>query len=216
LGLHIVAVLSIPIKTYKQLTLHIWESLPSTDRKAEQNTDNQFSVIEGKGYEIPEYRQVAETVSGGVPAKQRPVFSKLLEKLEPNDTLVVAKIDRLGRDNIDVQQTILDLAGKGIKVVSLDLPTSDLTSSEGKLMLQMFSAFAEFEKNRIRERTVDGLAQAKKDGKKLGRPAAIATTALVQKVKSKGLSQLQVAEELGVSLPTVKRHWNKSITSSYL
>jgi len=175
---------------------------------SEQNTDNQFSVIEGKDYKIPEYRQIAEIVSGGVPAKQRPEFSKLLEKLEPSDTLVVAKIDRLGRDNIDVQQTILGLAEKGIKVVSLDLPTSDLTSSEGKLMLQMFSAFAEFEKNRIRERTMDGLAQAKKDGKKLGRPAATATTALVQEAKSKNLSQSQVAEKLGISLPTVKRHWN--------
>jgi len=176
---------------------------------SEQNTDNQFSVIQGKGYDIPEYRQIAEIVSGGVPAKQRPEFSKLLEKLEPNDTLVVAKIDRLGRDNIDVQQTILDLADKDIKVVSLDLPTSNLTSAEGKLMLQMFSAFAEFEKNRIRERTMDGLAQAKKDGKKLGRPFATGTTALIQSIKNKGLSQSQTATELGVSLPTVKRHWNK-------
>jgi putative DNA-invertase from lambdoid prophage Rac len=176
---------------------------------SEQNTDNQFSVIQNKGYDIPEYRQVAEIVSGGVPAKLRPEFSKLLEKLEPSDTLIVAKIDRLGRDNIDVQQTIIELAGKGIKVVSLDLPTSDLTSSEGKLMLQMFTAFAEFEKNRIRERTMDGLAQAKKDGKKLGRPVATKTTVLVQNSKGKGLSQSQAAEELGVSLPTVKRHWNK-------
>ncbi|EGH00122.1 resolvase2C putative [gamma proteobacterium IMCC2047] len=117
---------------------------------SEQNTDNQFSAIEAKGFDIPEYRKVAEIVSGGIPAKQRPEFSNLINKLEPNDTLIVAKIDRLGRDNIDVQQTILDLSGKGIKVVSLDLPTSDLTSAEGKLMLQMFTAFAEFEKNRIR------------------------------------------------------------------
>jgi len=76
-------------------------------------------------------------------------------------------------------------------------------------MLQMFSAFAEFEKNRIRERTMDGLAQAKKDGKTLGRPVAIATTASVQKKKANGLSQSQVAESLGISIPTVKRHWNK-------
>lgn len=175
----------------------------------DQNTDNQFSVIEAKGYDIPDYRKVAEVVSGGIPAKQRPELSNLINKLEPNDTLVVAKIDRLGRDNIDVQQTILDLADRDIKVISLDLPTSDLTSAEGKLMLQMFSAFAEFEKNRIRERTMDGLAQAKKGGKKLGRPVATGTTTLVQNAKRKGLSQSQTATELGISLPTVKRHWNK-------
>lgn len=62
------------------------------------------------------------------------------------------------------------LSNKGIKVVSLDLPTRDLISSEGRLMLQMFSAFAEFEKSRIRDRIMEGLAKA--DGNKLGRPAS--------------------------------------------
>jgi len=171
---------------------------------------NQFSVIEGKGYDIPEFRLIAEIISGGIPAKQRPEFSRLLEKLEANDTLVVAKIDRLGRDNIDVQKTILDLAYKGIKVISLDLPTSDLTSSEGKLMLQMFTAFAEFEKNCIRERTMDGLAQAKKDSKKLGRPVAS-----VQKKKANGLSQSQVAESLGISIPTVKHQGEGELWLSF-
>ena len=52
------------------------------------------------------------------------------------------------------------LSNKGIKVVSLDLPTRDLISSEGRLMLQMFSAFAEFEKSRIRDRIMEGLAKA--------------------------------------------------------
>lgn len=63
-----------------------------------------------------------------------------------------------------------------MKVVCLDLPVSDLASSEGKLMLQMFSAFAEFERNRIRERTKEGLERAKAQGKKLGRPEAHGTT----------------------------------------
>ncbi|WP_198511692.1 recombinase family protein, partial [Bacillus subtilis] len=76
--------------------------------------------------------------------------------LESGDMLVVLKLDRLGRDNIDVQQTIEMLIHKGVRVVSLDLPIPDLSSSEGKLMLRMFSAFAEFEKDRIRERTQEG------------------------------------------------------------
>jgi DNA invertase Pin-like site-specific DNA recombinase len=81
-------------------------------------------------------------------------------KLEKGDRLVVLKLDRLGRDNIDVQQTIAMLVDKGIDVVSLDLPVRNLASAEGKLMLQMFSAFAEFEKSRIIERTREGLARA--------------------------------------------------------
>jgi putative DNA-invertase from lambdoid prophage Rac len=95
------------------------------------------------------------------------------------------------------------------KVACLDLPVADLSSAEGKLMLQMFSAFAEFERNRIRERTKEGLERAKAQGKKLGRPEAHNTTALVQAKKSEGLSQSKTAEVLGLGIATVKRHWNK-------
>ena len=175
----------------------------------EQNTDNQFLAIESAGYEIEEQRQVAETVSGGVPAFQRSAFAKLVDRLENGDELIVAKIDRLGRDNIDVQQTILKLSEMGVKVTSLDLPSKDLTSSEGKLILQMFSAFAEFEKARIAERTREGQARAKKEGKQIGRPQATGTTKAVQELKLKKYSQSKVAKELGLSIPTVKRHWNK-------
>lgn len=103
------------------------------------------------------------------------------------------------------------LMAKSIKVISLDLPVSDLTSSEGKLILQLFSSFAEFERNRIRERTSEGLAKAKKSGVKLGRPIATGTTQKVLKEKENGLSQTQVAKILNISLPTVKRHWNKKL-----
>jgi putative DNA-invertase from lambdoid prophage Rac len=123
--------------------------------------------------------------------------------------LVVLKLDRPGRDNNDVQNTINQLTDKGIKVVFLALPVADLSSDEGKLMLQMFSAFAEFEKNRIRERTKEGLERAKAQGKKLGRPAAYATTLLVQAKKAEGLSQSKITEALGLGIATVKRHWNK-------
>ena len=84
----------------------------------------------------------------------------------------------------------------------------NLTSAEGKLMLQMFSAFAEFEKSRIIERTREGLARAKKEGKKLGRPMATDTLKRVQEAKAKGLSQSKVANVLGLGIATVKRHWN--------
>jgi DNA invertase Pin-like site-specific DNA recombinase len=143
---------------------------------------------------------------------KRKQFNLFVEhKLETGDTLVVLKLDRLGRDNIDVQQTIQMLINKGIKVICLDLPVRDLSSPEGKLMLQLFSSFAEFEKSRIRERTMEGLAKAKAEGKRLGRPEATETTLLVLEQRSKGLSQAKAAKLLGISLPTVKRHWNKVI-----
>ena len=176
----------------------------------EQTTDNQILAIRNAGYDVQESRVISETVSGSVRAMERKEFKTLVEhKLEAGDTLVVLKLDRLGRDNIDVQQTIEQLTAKKIKVVSLDLPVSDLSSAEGKLMLQMFSAFAEFERNRIRERTQEGLNRAKAEGKKLGRPAAKDTTANVQRCKAEGLSQSATAKELGIGIATVKRHWNK-------
>lgn len=178
----------------------------------EQNTKNQIQAIESAGYGIDEHRIISETVSGSTEAMKRPEFSTLVKhKLETGDTLIVLKLDRLGRDNIDVQQTISMLMNKGISVISLDLPSKDLASAEGKLILQMFTAFAEFERNRIRERTKEGLMRAKREGKKLGRPPAKETIKSVQACKEEGLSQPKAALRLQISLSTVKRHWNVSI-----
>lgn len=178
----------------------------------EQDTANQILAIRKAGYEISCSRVISETVSGSTQAMKREQFKMLVDhKLEANDTLVVLKLDRLGRDNIDVQQTIEKLTNRGIKVISLDLPVKDLTTSEGKLMLQLFSVFAEFERNRIRERTKEGLARAQAEGKKLGRPigGAEKTIKSVQLCKKDGLTQSATAAKLSIGIATVKRHWNK-------
>lgn len=176
----------------------------------EQSTENQIIAIRQKGYEVSDSRVISETVSGSVEAMKRKKFKLLINhQMERGDMLVVLKLDRLGRDNIDVQRTINLLTERGVKVVCLDLPVADLSSAEGKLMLQMFSAFAEFERNRIRERTKEGIERAKAQGKKLGRPEAHATTRSVQEKKAEGLSQSKTAEALDIGIATVKRHWNK-------
>ncbi|UYM14755.1 recombinase family protein [Endozoicomonas euniceicola] len=176
---------------------------------AEQTTENQAIAIR-KQYDVIDTRIISETISGAVVASERPEFNRLLDRLETGDTLVVLKLDRLGRDMIDVLATIDRLQDMGIKVVSMDLPCNDLTSSEGKLILRVFASVAQFEKDRIRERTIEGQARARAAGKVIGRPVATKTTDKVQALKSEGLKQTQVAKELGISLPTVKRHWNKT------
>ncbi len=171
----------------------------------EQTTENQVQAFKDKGYVIDPAFVVEETVSGAVCAMERKGFRAMVEhKLMKGDTLVVLKLDRLGRDNIDVQQTIKLLSDKGVNVHSLDLPTRDLTTSEGKLMLRMFTAFAEFERDRIRERTIEGQARARAQGKTIGRPSK-ATPEKVAKLRSEGLSIAKTAEALGVSVSTVKR-----------
>ncbi|ENW4943636.1 recombinase family protein [Salmonella enterica] len=174
----------------------------------EQTTANQVLALNAAGYHFEPYRVIEEEISGTVEALARPKFAALVDKLEPGDRLVVLKLDRLGRSNIDVQQTINMLMARGVEVSCLDMPVPDITSATGKLMVQIFASFAEFERNRIVERTKEGIARARAEGKKFGRPVAVDTTKAVQKAKADGLSQSQAAAALGMSTRTVKRHWN--------
>ncbi|MGI2798468.1 recombinase family protein [Photobacterium damselae] len=176
----------------------------STD---DQTTEQQLMSMVNAGYKVEDQRFITEIISGGVRAMERPQFKNLVNnKIEKGDTLVIAKLDRLGRDNVDVQQTVMLLDGMGIKVVILDLPVQDLSSAQGKLMLQMFGAFAEFEKNRIGERTREALLRKKDAGEKLGRPT-LDVYQQVQDLKSQGLSQNKIKDKLKVSLSTVRRNW---------
>ncbi len=176
----------------------------------EQTTANQVEAFKAKGYEVKEGFVVEETVSGAVCAMERKGFKAMVEhKLMEGDTLVVLKLDRLGRDNIDVQQTIDLLLKKGIRVHCLDLPTKDLSTSEGKLMLAMFAAFAAFEKDRIRERTIEGQARAKAQGKTIGRPSKVSPEKVAE-LRKGGLSISATAKQLSVSEATVKRLYAKS------
>jgi putative DNA-invertase from lambdoid prophage Rac len=135
---------------------------------AEQTADNQRLEIEQAGYAVEYW--YADTVSGKAHAAQRSHFGEMLGKLRKKDTLVVAKLDRLGRDAPDVLATIKALTSLGIEVVVLQLGKLDLTSPAGKLMLAMLAAVAEMERDLIVERTQAGLARAKAEGKVLGRP----------------------------------------------
>lgn len=175
----------------------------------DQHTDNQVLAINNHGYDIPEHRVVRETVSGSVLAQDRVGLSELINiRMETGDTLVVLKLDRLGRDMIDVMTTLQLLQDRNISVISLDLGTIDLNSPSGKLQVQILSCMAEFERNRIRERTMEGLARARAQGKLLGRPVAVGTHSNVQELKRQGLSQSKVGAGLGISISTVKRHWH--------
>lgn len=176
----------------------------------DQTTDNQLLEIRTAGFEVKESRVVAETISGSTQTAERPGFVKLMERMEDGDVLIVTKLDRLGRNAIDVRQTVEALAKAGIRVHCLALGGVDLTSAAGKMTMQVLSAVAEFERDLLIERTQSGLKRAKAEGKKLGRPEATGTTKDVLAARSEGLSQSQVAEHLRISLATVKRHWNKA------
>jgi len=135
----------------------------------EQTADNQKLEIEAAGHKVDYW--FSDTVSGRTSASQRLQFSALLAKIRNGETLVVSKLDRLGRDAQDVGATVKLLASRNISVIVLQLGKLDLTSAAGKLMLTMLAAVAEMERDLLVERTQAGLARAKNEGKTLGRPS---------------------------------------------
>lgn len=141
---------------------------------ADQHTANQDQEIERAGYAVD--AAYAETISGKVPAMDRPEFARMVDAISRTrkpKCLVVTKLDRLGRDGVDVQKTIKQLAAMGCAVKVLQLGDLDLTSSAGKLILATLSAVAEMERDLLVERTQSGLQRAKAQGKQLGRPRKI-------------------------------------------
>lgn len=176
-----------------------------------QTNENQIRDIEVAGFKVVAHRVISETISGSISAIERPGFQKLIERLESGDILVVTKLDRLGRNALDVRTTIEMLARMGVKVHCLALGGVDLTSASGKMTMQVISAVAEFERDLLIERTRSGLERAKQQGKKLGRPEAVNTTKRIQELKASKFSQSQVAEKLQIGIATVKRHWSKAL-----
>lgn len=173
----------------------------------EQTTDNQVQEIASAGFQVAANRAMTETVSGSVAASERPGFGKLLEKLESGDVLVVTKLDRLGRNAMDVRATVEALTTLGVRVHCLALGGVDLTSAAGKMTMGVIAAVAEFERDLLIERTQSGLNRAKSQGKKLGRPARLskAQAGVVPQRLKAGESVAALAREFGTSRQTVMR-----------
>jgi putative DNA-invertase from lambdoid prophage Rac len=174
---------------------------------ADQNTANQIREIEAAGFAVDKRRVVTESISGSVSADQRPGFAKLLDRMEEGDVLIVTKLDRLGRNAIDVRATVEALAAHGVRVHCLALGGVDLTSAAGRMTMQVLNAVAEFERDLLIERTNAGIARAKAEGKTIGRPSALSLKQR-EEVKTQlasGLSIAALARQHGTSRQTIMR-----------
>lgn len=174
---------------------------------AEQTTENQAQEIAAAGFSIAAQRIIAETVSGSVAATERKGFAKLLDKLEAGDVLVVTKLDRLGRNAMDVRATVERLDASGVKVHCLALGGVDLTSAAGKMTMQVLNAVAEFERDLLIERTHAGIKRAKAEGKAFGRPSSL-TVSQQEQVKQQlqeGIPVAQIARTYRTSRQTIMR-----------
>ncbi len=174
---------------------------------AGQTTENQLREIEAAGFKVERHRVVSETVSGSSAIEQRPGFMGLLAKLERDDVLLVTKMDRLGRNAIDVAQTVASLGDMGVKVHCLALGGVDLTSAAGRMTMQVINAVAQFERDLLIERTHAGLARAKASGAVLGRPGTLSAEqrAEVRAKLSEGACVSLLARQYGTSRQTIMR-----------
>ncbi len=167
----------------------------------DQNLDAQLDALKAAGAE----RIFKEKITGK--AKSRPELDKLLEQLRTDDVIVVTKYDRLARslkNLIDIVEAIRE-RGAGFRSLGEDI---DTTTPAGRLVFHVFGSIAEFERERIGERTSEGLAAARSRGRIGGRPAALspeqrAEARQMRDIEHRPISE--IARLFKVSKDTVRR-----------
>lgn len=184
---------------------------------ADQSTENQVREIEAAGFAVAPSRIVQESISGSVAAMERPQFARLMDRLEEGDVLLVTKLDRLGRNAMDVRSSVERLMERGVRVHCLALGGVDLTSPAGKMTMGVIAAVAEFERDLLIERTQAGLKRALAEGKRLGRPPvlSLAQQEEVLLKRRAGASLGALAREYGVTKSAIQRaesRWTGSKT----
>ena len=150
------------------------------------------------------FSQVKEVGSG---ASQRLMREKLIEAARRReiDVVLVWRLDRWGRSVADLLATLQELQHLGVGFVSLT-EALDLTTPAGRAMAALLAVFAEFEREVLRERVRAGLAHARENGKRLGRPLTAALQSdQVRKLRRSGLSKSAIARQLNIGRTSVRR-----------
>jgi DNA invertase Pin-like site-specific DNA recombinase len=176
-----------------------------------QTTANQLrelrAVAERLGHQvIAEFSD--EGISGAKGRDQRPGLNSLLEGVTRRDfdKVMAWSVDRLGRSLPDLLAFMGELKAKDVDLY-LHQQSLDTSTPAGKTMFQMLGVFSEFEREIIRERVLSGLARAKTQGKKLGRPRVdeAKRSAKIQKLRKQGIGIIKIARQLGIGVSVVQR-----------
>ncbi len=169
----------------------------------EQDPAGQLDAMAAAG--VDPARVFVEHASGAL--DNRPELAKVLAVLRPGDTLVVWRLDRLGRSTSHLIQTVTELGERGIGFHSLT-EAIDTTTSAGRLLFGILASLAAFERDVIRERTMAGLTAARARGNVGGRPPIMTPEKLTiaRQMLDAGTSKAVVAKTIGVSRPTLYAH----------
>lgn len=171
----------------------------STD---DQTTENQRKAISER-YTVNKWF-ADNGLSGAIPALQRPAMAELLSYVREGDTVIVYSVDRLGRNTLDVMNTVESLKNKGVSIVSMR-EGFDLSTSMGKAMFGILAVLAELERDNIKARQLAGLERARAEGKNLGREKTIDDHAVAQWRSDNQASIKATAEHFNISIASVKR-----------
>jgi DNA invertase Pin-like site-specific DNA recombinase len=170
---------------------------------ARVSTSDQDTQIQEAQLKEAGAQTIISEKKSGKDIEGRDKLSFLLEMLSSGDTLIVTKLDRFSRSTIDTLKLIEELNNRGVVFRSLDLGLATDTPM-GKFALTIFSAVSELERNRIRERQMEGVLAAKKKGAYKGRKSVFEKhIPAVKKLKELGYSVSHIVGELGISRPTV-------------
>jgi len=166
----------------------------------DQNLDIQMDALNNAGC-----KKIFSEKKSGTSKIGRNAFDQCMDYIREGDTLVVTRIDRLTRSILDLQTLLHDLKDKGINLKALDQPV-DTSSASGKFFLDMLGVFAEFETNLRRERQLEGIERAKKEGVYKGRkPTARAKSSDVLTLINQGYTRLAIAKKLDIGIASVYR-----------
>lgn len=167
----------------------------------DQNLDTQLNALQQAGC-----HEIFQDKITGV-STSRPALDRLLTKLRPGDTVMVARFTRLGRSRDHLIVLMRDFVQQGIRFQALDLGV-DSSTPAGKLVLDIFAALAEYDRESLNERTRVGRELAKEKGTHMGRPAGVDQVKLL-KVRKAMQAKLSVTETVNlteISETTVKRY----------
>ncbi|PGB61581.1 recombinase family protein [Bacillus toyonensis] len=175
-----------------------------------QDLESQIQTLEKEGCEVIYSEKFTGTKT------ERPQFKELLLKLEAEDTLVITKLDRFARSTVDAIKTVRELFEKGVKVHILNMGLVEDTPT-GRLVFNVMSAFAEFERDMIVERTQEGKAIAKQRADfREGRPNKYTTKQMKHALELLQTNSYKQVEQLtGISKSTLIRAKKKATATRW-
>jgi len=193
----------------KNKTVAIYARVSSGHQKADMQVRELQSFVKRSGWKL--YKEFVDEGYSGKDTK-RPEYIRMMEDAQRRrfNVLLVWKLDRLSRSTKDLLNTVEELDALGVDFISYENQI-DTTTPSGKLFFTIVAAFAQFEREIIRERVIAGLENAKRNGKVLGRPRLHdSVIGKAKDLRSKGMSFRQIGRELSVDESSIRKRLKSS------